>query len=141
MILVVDDHRDTRQVLIRLLKLDGYNGVPAACGVEALDYLKIHKPRLVLLDYNMPGIDGLTVFRKMREDPRLADVSVIMFSAHDGELRDAALRAGVDSYVLKGSLDWSLLRREIQRFAGPGAASPVEKDFRPLPTFRQCGGK
>jgi CheY-like chemotaxis protein len=119
MILVVEDHADTRRALLRLLSLDGYEAAPAGCGQDALTLLKLNKPRLVILDCGLPDIDGLAVFRAIRSDPRLDDTRVVMFSAYDGSRRDEALAAGVDAYVLKGSLDLLHLLDEIRRFAGP----------------------
>ena len=120
MILVVDDHQDTRVVLIRLLKMEGYESLGVTCGAEALLFLKGRKPCLVLLDYNMPDMNGLEVLREMKRSPRHADVPVIMFSASSGSVKESALRAGVDAYVVKGSLDWPQLRAEIVRLVGAG---------------------
>ena len=55
--------------------------VGVSCGREALLFLQTRKPRLVILDFNMPDLNGLAVFGQMRKDPHLADVPVIMFSA------------------------------------------------------------
>lgn len=129
MILVVDDHRDTRDVLLRLLHADGYHALGLADGHEALVFLATHTPNLVFLDYSMPGLDGLHVFRHMKRDPRLAPIPVIMFSANDGLWKEKAIAEGVDAYIVKGALDWGLLQREVLRLAGPGTL-PIAK---PLP--------
>src|SRR3954471_18143921 len=123
MILVVDDHDDSRRALLRLLAMEGYEGIGVTSGAEALLFLRTHMPSLVILDYHMSDLDGLSVFLEMRRDPRLAAVPAIMFSADDSGLRDRALAAGIDAYVLKGSLDWSVLCAEVQRLAGPGTAA------------------
>jgi len=122
MILVVDDHEDMRCVLVRTLALDGYKSVAVSSGFEALLYLRAHKPRLILLDYNMPDMDGLMFFSEVRKDHRLHDVPVIMFTADDGPAREKAMKLGVDAYIIKGSMDWAELRREIARLAGPGTS-------------------
>src|SRR4051794_10208498 len=119
MILVVDDDPDLRKALLRLLRAYGYPADAVSSGEEALGFLTTHAPRLVVLDYGMPDMDGLTAFREMRKDTRLAQVRVIMFSALDGPVREAALREGVDAFVAKESLDLDLLRQEIQRLVGP----------------------
>jgi CheY-like chemotaxis protein len=131
MLLIVDDHGDTREILIRLLKIEGYESIGVKCGTEALLFLKTHKPRLVLLDYSMPDIDGLTVFREIKTDVQTAGIPVIMFSANEGDIRDEAIQAGVDAYVVKGSLDWPFLRKEILRLAGPGTVSSGEPAMPP----------
>ena len=124
MILVVDDNRDIRMVLSHLLRMDGYAAATAAGGVEALAFMETHKPRLVLLDYAMPDMDGLEVLKAVRGNPALGDVPVIMFSALSGEHRDLAMAAGANAYIVKASLDWAKMRGEIVRLAGP--ATPVE---------------
>jgi CheY-like chemotaxis protein len=120
MILVVDDHEDTRDVLARMLRFEGYEAVALSSPQEALTFLTDKKPSLIILDYNMPVIDGLTLFRQIRKDARLADVPVIMFSASGGDLKERSLKAGVNAFIVKASLDWADLRREIQRLAGAG---------------------
>ncbi len=127
MILVVEDHPDTRRALLRLLSMEGYEAVPAGCGQDALDFLKDNRPRLVLLDCGLPDVDGLAVFRAIRSDRRLDETRVIMVSAYDGSQRDEALAAGVDAYVVKSSLDWLHLIGEIRRFAGPPTNAPRER--------------
>lgn len=125
MILVVDDHTDTREALLRLLKRDGYEVIGVTGGREALLFLQTHKPRLVILDYNMPDVDGLSVLVEMKRDARLADVRVVMFSASGGNLKEQALAAGVNGFVTKSSLDWAVLRAQIQQWAGPADAPPA----------------
>ena len=128
MLLIADDNIDTCEILLRLLKRDGYEAVAVASGPEALLFLQTNKPSLVILDHSMPGMDGLQVVEQMKRDPRLADVPIIMFTANDGPLRERALAAGVNAFVLKGSLDWSTLRSEIIRIAGPGNKSATSAE-------------
>jgi CheY-like chemotaxis protein len=121
MILVVDDHSDTRVVLTRLLSVHGYEATALAGGVEALRYLKSHTPGLVILDFNMPGLNGHDVLRAMRYDARLRDVPVLIHTAEDSEQRRAdSLLLGAQGYIVKGSLDWAHLFAEIQRHAANG---------------------
>jgi CheY-like chemotaxis protein len=120
MILIVDDHEDTRDVLARMLRFEGYEAVAVSAAPEALTFLAANKPSLIILDYNMPSMDGLTLFSQIRKDTRLADVPVIMFSASGGDLKEKSLKAGVNAFIIKASLDWADLRREIHRLAGAG---------------------
>lgn len=131
-ILIVDDDEDTRCVLARLLTGDGYEAVIVPGPAEALAFLENTKPSLVITDFNMPQMNGLTLIAQVREDSRLRDVPVIMFSASD-DSREAALRGGVEAFVLKGSMDWETLRREVLRFAGPGT---LEKQLPNVPPAR-----
>lgn len=117
-ILVVDDHDESRRVLLRILAMHGYSSAGASSAREALGLLDTLKPSLVIMDYHMPEMDGLALFRHIRAIPRLADVPVIVFSAADGEVREKALGEGVNAWIVKASLDWAELGREIKRFAG-----------------------
>jgi CheY-like chemotaxis protein len=128
MVLVVDDREVTRYVLLRMLKFEGYDAVGVASGMEALSYLETAKPSLVILDFNMPSMDGLSVLAEIRKNARLEKVSVIMFSASDERVKKQAILAGVDAYVVKGSLDWDDLHREIVRLIGIGLSRPQHPD-------------
>ena len=138
MILVVDDHQDTRDVLARMLRYEGYEAVAVSSPDEALAFLSTNKPSLIVLDYNMPAMDGLTLFSRIRNDARLRDVPVVMFTASGAELRESALEAGVDAYVVKASLDWAELRREIRRLAG-ASTRPGNPPILPQQRAQQTG--
>jgi CheY-like chemotaxis protein len=61
MVIVIDDHDDTRRVLLRLLRMDGYEALSFPSGKEALTYLQSNVPTLVLTDYSMPDMNGLQI--------------------------------------------------------------------------------
>jgi CheY-like chemotaxis protein len=79
-ILVVDDDPDAREFFITVLQDQGYATVTARDGVEALDRLEGELPDLVTLDVTMPEKSGVAVYRKLREDARLAQVPVIIIT-------------------------------------------------------------
>jgi CheY-like chemotaxis protein len=120
LILVVDDHGGNAYVLRRVLMMEGYQAAAVTSGRAALEFLRGNAVSLVVLDYQMPEIDGIGVFRQMKADPALRDIPVIMFSAYDGKAREEALREGVAAWVMKGSLDLASLRRHVVRLIGPG---------------------
>ncbi len=102
-ILIVEDDSTIRTILQMLLKGAGFAHVrSAARGDEGLDDIRRTPPQLVLLDIMLPGIDGLTLCRRVREDPTLADVRIIMLTAR-GEDGDVVrgLELGADDYVVK----------------------------------------
>ncbi|HVA72217.1 MAG TPA: response regulator transcription factor [Candidatus Limnocylindrales bacterium] len=98
-ILVVDDAPQVRRVLRSTLTAEGYSIVEARSGEEALDLFRAHRPDLILLDVNMPGLDGVETCREIR---RNSAVPVIMLTVRDAEREKVrALDAGADDYVVK----------------------------------------
>jgi DNA-binding response OmpR family regulator len=98
-VLVVDDDADVRALVAELLTRAGYQVNQAPNGREALKVLFDARPDLVLLDINMPELDGWGTLERIRE---LSDVPVLMLTALGAELEKVrALRAGADDYVTK----------------------------------------
>lgn len=80
-ILVVDDEHSIVETLVELLTWEGYLATTADNGQAALDAMQLHTPDLVLIDYMMPVMDGLRVLERMRAEPRLASVPVVLMTA------------------------------------------------------------
>lgn len=99
-VLVVDDDEDVRVSLERGLRLSGFSVRTAADGQAALDMVQQQAPTCLVLDVNMPGLDGVEVVRRLRATG--VDVPVCMLSARDtvGD-RVAGLEAGADDYLVK----------------------------------------
>jgi DNA-binding response OmpR family regulator len=98
-VLVVDDESDIRGLVHELLQRAGHDVVEAPDGNEALKRFYANQPDLVILDVQMPGLDGWGVLDRIRE---LSDVPVIMLTARAEELdKVRGLRAGADDYVTK----------------------------------------
>jgi signal transduction histidine kinase len=100
-ILVVDDVPQNVRLLEAVLTSNGYHVKAAASGEEALESVAAELPDLVLLDIQMPGLDGYEVCRRLRADPRTAFLPVVMVTSSDTEVRVNALEAGADDFVLK----------------------------------------
>ncbi len=98
-VLVVDDEPQIRRVLRSTLPIRGYTVLEASSGEEALELAAKHKPDLILLDVNLPGISGIETCREIR---RTNDAPIIMLTVRNAE-RDkvVALDAGADDYVTK----------------------------------------
>jgi class 3 adenylate cyclase len=112
-ILVVDDDQGNREMLARRLDREGHRTFVAADGPEALDLLKTRPVDLVLLDVMMPGMDGYEVLRRLKSDPALREVPVLMISALDE--MDSVVRCiqlGAEDYLPK-PFDPVLLRARI----------------------------
>src|SRR5881275_2747959 len=103
-ILVVDDDRASRRLLARTLTAAGYSCVEAESGEEALELVRKRPPSLLLLDYDMPGLDGADVSKQIRADPSpaVARIPTIMLTGHGGEESEVlCLQAGADDFVTK----------------------------------------
>ena len=101
-ILVVDDDPDILQFVQMNLELDGFEVDLAGGGREALEKAVGSPPDLMLLDVMMPEIDGLTVLRRMRSDPSMSSIPVIVLTARSlAEDRVKGLDLGADDYITK----------------------------------------
>lgn len=99
-ILVVDDFDDTRLMMRLWLERRGYRVIEASDGVQALEVARRESPQLVIMDIEMPQMDGLAATRLMREEANLRDVPIVAVSAYGAEhWRDRAIAAGCNEYV------------------------------------------
>jgi putative two-component system response regulator len=101
-ILIVDDEPNSRAILEAILTSERYQLYYATNGLEALAYAGRVIPDLILLDVMMPGMDGFEVCRRLRMDPILRDVPIVMISnLDDQQSRLQGLNAGADDYISK----------------------------------------
>ena len=101
-VLVADDDADILRLVEINLRLEGFEVVTARDGPDALAKAAAVRPDLVLLDVQMPGIDGYTVCARIRSDASLAAVRVIIVTANYGSADvQAARRAGADDFLVK----------------------------------------
>lgn len=102
LVLVVDDSVTVRKVTSRLLERNGMNVLTAKDGIDALAILEEHTPDLMLLDIEMPRMDGFEVAIQIRNDPRLMRLPIIMITSRTGQKhRDRAMAIGVNDYLGK----------------------------------------
>ena len=101
-ILIVDDNEHNRAILAARLGANGYATAEACDGVEALEMVRSEAPDLILLDVSMPRMDGLEACRRLRSDPKVGFVPVILVTARsDSKDVVAGLEAGADEYLAK----------------------------------------
>jgi DNA-binding response OmpR family regulator/anti-sigma regulatory factor (Ser/Thr protein kinase) len=101
-ILIVDDEPGMHQVMEALLTPEGYTLAFAGNGAEALALAARLTPDLILLDVVMPDMNGFEVCRRLRTDPQLAEVPIVMVTANDdSDSRLQGIEAGVDDYLTK----------------------------------------
>ncbi len=109
-IMVVDDSVTVRKVTSRLLERQGMDVMVAKDGIEAVAMLQERRPDVMLLDIEMPRMDGFEVARQVRHDDRLADLPIIMISSRTGEKhQERALGLGVNRFLGKPFQESELL--------------------------------
>ena len=101
-ILIVDDEEDIRELLQFNLVKEGYDVILADTGERALELARNKNPHLIVLDLMLPGIDGLSVCKKLKNEPKTASIPIVMLTAK-GEESDivTGLEIGADDYVTK----------------------------------------
>ena len=115
LVMVVDDSVTVRKVTTRLLERAGMNALTAKDGVDALTQLQEHRPDIILLDVEMPRMDGFEVATLVRHDERMKDLPIIMITSRTGEKhRQRAMAIGVNEYLGKPYQE-SLLLETINR--------------------------
>jgi two-component system cell cycle response regulator len=111
-ILSVDDSRTMRMMVKRAFRNFQCELFEAADGAEGLAAALANKPDLIVLDYNMPVMDGVTMLRNMRENADLKRTPVIMLTAEDSnEIISTVARLGVREYIIKPFEDENLLSK------------------------------
>ena len=116
--MVVDDSVTVRKVTSRFLERQGFEVVVARDGVEAIDILQELRPDLMLLDIEMPRMDGFEVATQVRHNAQLSDLPIIMITSRTGEKhRERALEIGVTDYMGKPFQENELLERIAMHLA------------------------
>jgi two-component system, cell cycle response regulator DivK len=115
-VLYVEDNPDNRLLVRRILLSEDYGLLEATNAQEALDLLKTTKPDLILMDINMPDMDGYTLTAKIKTTPGFERVPILALTANvmRGD-KEKSLEAGCDGYIQK-PIDFDELLREVARF-------------------------
>lgn len=102
-LLVVDDNADTRKLIRSIMKPRGHDVLESGSGSEALALYATYRPDCVLMDVEMPGVDGIEATAMMKT--KYPDARVVILTMFDDDrLRSAAARAGAEHYVLKDDI-------------------------------------
>lgn len=117
LILYVEDNFENKLFVRRVIESMGHEMVEAETGLDSLVIAAERIPDLILMDVNIPGMDGLETTAKMKQNPRLAHIPVIALTANamKGD-KERCLAAGCDGYMQK-PVGVSDLRREIARYS------------------------
>ncbi|WP_201548095.1 Hpt domain-containing protein [Psychrobacter sp. Pi2-1] len=121
-ILVVDDSVTVRKVTSRFLERQGFNVAVAKDGIDAIEILQDMTPDMILLDIEMPRMDGFEVATQVRHNSRLKQIPIIMITSRTGEKhRERALEIGVNDYMGKPFQEKDLLDK-MQKLLGEGVS-------------------
>jgi len=114
LVMVVDDDPETLELCDMLLERAGYARTLAGSGEEAVSLLEQHTPSLIVLDLNMPGMDGWSVAALVRKHERTARIPILVMTGLAQNVENAARRAGATSFVMK-PLDAKRFVKEVKR--------------------------
>lgn len=122
-VLIVDDNPTNLKLVAYLVKANGYEVDTAADADAAVAAIHANKPRLILMDLQLPGIDGLELTRRLKADPATMDIKIIAVTAYamKGD-EEKALAAGCDDYVTK-PIDTRALPQVIARHVHDGRSA------------------
>ena len=115
-ILYVEDNPENRLLIRRILQVEGYVILEASSAFEALEMLKTQRPDLILMDINLPEMDGYTLTARLKSLPNLNNVPIVALTANvmRGD-RERTLEAGCDGYIQK-PVDVDALPDQISQF-------------------------
>ena len=101
-ILIVEDNEKNMKLVRDVLQASGYSTFEATTGEQAVELALVHEPALVLMDVQLPGIDGVEALEQLRQDERTASIPVLALTAQamSGD-RERFLEAGFDGYLAK----------------------------------------
>lgn len=125
-VLIVEDELPFRQIYRDILRLDGYNVLEAEDGEEGLQIIGQQKPDLILLDLVMPKVSGFDVLTKVKGDPELKNIPVVVYSIlNDKAEIDRAMKMGANDFTIKGETPAREVLAKIKALLPePSAASP-----------------
>lgn len=120
-IAVVEDEESLKRVLVEWLGIEGYVVVSADSGGEAVHLIEREMPDLILLDLILPELNGFEVMERLRENPRVAKIPIIILSnLGDDDQRRQARKFGVADYLVKAEHDFPSIKKVIERVLNHG---------------------
>ena len=133
LILVADDDRDTRELYRACFDTNGYETAEAGTGSQTIVAAAGFLPDVLLTDYMLPDVDGVTVARRLKANPRTAGIRILMVTGYGtAELGRSAAAAGIERVLLKPCLPHAVMREVGRLLSRPVAISPVPRATRRL---------
>jgi two-component system cell cycle response regulator DivK len=127
-ILVVEDQEDNRRILRDLLTSAGYEPIEAVTGTEGVRLARSHRPDLILMDIQLPELDGHEATRQIKADPALRPIPIVVVTSYALSGDEAkAIAAGADAYVTKPFSPRQLLAKVRQLLEEHPDAAPGQR--------------
>jgi two-component system cell cycle response regulator DivK len=127
-VLVVDDYPDAREMYAEYLQYSGFDVIEAGNGMEALERALDSAPDIILMDLSLPVMDGWEATRRLKADPRTAQIPVVALTGHAlAGISEGAKKAGCDAFVTKPCLPDELVK-EIRKVLESGAGAAARKN-------------
>jgi two-component system, cell cycle response regulator DivK len=118
-VLIVEDNEHLRQILASILRFSGYEILEAGTGTQAIEKALAAKPKLILLDLDLPDMTGIATAKAIKKNSTTALIPIIACSAWTmRELREEALHAGIADYLQK-PISSKLIKAKIEEFILP----------------------
>jgi len=115
-ILIIEDNPSNLKLVKTLLTIEGYEIQTASNSEEAIELLNTFRPLLILMDLQLPGMDGLELTQKLKGDPRFQKIIIVALTAYAmSRDKEKALAAGCDGYMTK-PIDVNTFPTEIKRY-------------------------
>jgi CheY-like chemotaxis protein len=129
-ILLIEDDPTDRKLLTAVLKTSGNRVLEHGSAEEAFAAIKAHRPQLILVDLKLPGLDGLALTRRLKNDPETSAIPIVAVTAAPERFsREDALAAGCDAYIRK-PIDTRKLPEQIAEVARQSGRG-LGRDYRP----------
>lgn len=121
-VLYIEDNRQNMRLVKKFLRMGGYHMIEASDGLSGIEIAKSEKPDIILMDINLPDIDGVEATKRLKEDPDFEMVPIIALTANamHGD-RERFLEAGCDDYLSKPVSKSELLEKIGQHLSGNGS--------------------
>jgi CheY-like chemotaxis protein len=122
-VLIIEDEADAAELFAEMMRVSGFRVRKTSSSTPAIDMMTDEKPDVVLLDIMMPEVSGLDILRKMRQDPALADIPVVVVSAKS---MPADIKIGMDagaSIYLTKPVGFLELKEAVERVLGSQSAA------------------
>lgn len=125
-VLVIEDDQDSREAIVQLLKMEGYQPYEAPDGETGVNKAREVRPDLILLDLNLPDIDGRQIIQMLRGDQSLAKTPILVLTAAGRNEAQSAVEMGANAYFIK-PLEYETLLRTLPMVRGsmPAGQSSV----------------